>query len=187
MPSLVVRQGGNILDRPSLASDGRSLYFGIRSTPNLGRWDAGNPDSVAAVLQVSPGPTFSALASPVGPWLAITVTQDGTSEIFLRSTDPAQTQRITLWELTGYGGKQWSRDGRELFVASNDSMYAIPLGTGATLSPGAPRALFRMGRLLPRSFDVMDDGHFVMIRQLDRLDDPPQLILIEDWKELVKP
>jgi hypothetical protein len=33
----------------------------------------------------------------------------------------------------------------------------------------------------------MDDGRFVMIRQLDRLDDPPQLILIEDWKALVKP
>jgi hypothetical protein len=78
----------------------------------------------------------------------------------------------------------WSRDGREIFCARGDTLFAVPVSAGAAFKSGAVRTLFSGPYSFDdvyRNYDVAPDGqHFVMPRS--RVDSAPrQVELVLNW------
>ena len=173
---------------PSLSPDSRTVYFvraGARSADFIARSLAGS-DTVERVLAGSVNPSSTPRISPDGRWLAYLATVSGSDQLYLRSTEAGRTER---WQVAraGAGGVtagsalRWSRDGRELYFVSRDSMVAVHLSGGEALTVGLVETLFSM-QPYQRDFDVTSDGRFVLInRRLARW----RLMLVEDWRALL--
>jgi serine/threonine protein kinase len=63
----------------------------------------------------------------------------------------------------------WAHNGKELFFRSGAKTFVVPVSTGSTFSPGAPRQLFEANYYeMPRreaNYDVSpDDQHFLVIK-----------------------
>jgi eukaryotic-like serine/threonine-protein kinase len=131
--------------------------------------------------------------SPDGHWLAYASDESGRSEVYVRPyPGPGPRQQAST---DGGTAPAWSRDGRELFYTTTQSvggqatltrMMAIPLTWRPTLSTGAPHMLFQ-GRYgasaVIRGYDVTSDGQrFLMIQQKER---PPlsgtDMVLVQNW------
>jgi hypothetical protein len=111
---------------------------------------------------------LNAEVSPDGRWLAYQSRASGQFEVWLR---PWQAARGPGRQLTTDGGTRpvWTRDGRELIVATNDgelwSFGPAALGSdvvrGSTAGVAAPERLFAADLFLDpvgRTFDVTADG-----------------------------
>nr|MBA2259953.1 PD40 domain-containing protein [Acidobacteriota bacterium] len=107
--------------------------------------------------------------SPDGRWLAYQSNASGQFEVYA-TPFPGPGPRIPV-SVDGGENPLWSRDGRELFYTTEDSMMAVTLTPGATLSVSAPRLLFE-GRYRPASnsvtpFSVSPDGRrFLRVQQV---------------------
>jgi len=100
--------------------------------------------------------------SPDGRWLAFTSDASGRDEVYVTSFPDAQRRRQV--STAGGGTPRWRGDGRELFYLAGDTLMALSITSEATLSAGAPVALFRTDRL-SAGFDVTPDGkRFVVVR-----------------------
>ena len=94
----------------------------------------------------------------------------------------------------------WSRDGRELFYTTTQTvggqatftkMMAVGVGLRPTFTAGAPRMLFQGNYGASagiRGYDVAPDGRrFLMVQQKER---PPirasEMILVQNWIEELK-
>jgi serine/threonine-protein kinase len=112
---------------------------------------------------------LNAAVSPDGRWVAFQSNLSGRMEIYVR---PFPDVNAGQWTVSTGGGLKpaWGPDGRELFYISFDNKFmVVPLTTGASLAPGAPRVLFETSPYLAqgagRNYDVSRDGQrFVMIK-----------------------
>jgi Tol biopolymer transport system component len=103
--------------------------------------------------------------SPDGHWLAYSSDESGRSEVYVQAF-PNAGERWRVSTDRGFAPR-WSRDGRELFFVSGSRMYAVPIKTSPTFSPGTPVVLFeqRPDRVVLYSgYDVAKDGRFVMVQ-----------------------
>ena len=135
------------------------------------------------VLVSSPGAQQEAVISPDGRWLVYQSDETGTEQIYVCSlADGRGRQQIS----TASGMyPRWSRDGKEVFYIGTDflTMYAVPVGGGASLVPGTPRALFRLPSLQSPapSWDYSTrTDRFLMIRD-DELAREPAIALWTNW------
>ena len=80
--------------------------------------------------------------SPDGRWMAYLSDESGKNEIYVRPFPEVNKGR---WQISTSGGNSplWSRDGRELFYRSADSVMAVAVQTEPTFKPGKPEVLFR--------------------------------------------
>ncbi|MHC4230093.1 MAG: TolB family protein, partial [Planctomycetota bacterium] len=129
-------------------------------------------------------PTFS----PDGRWLAYVSEESGQPEIYLREYRDAGHQ----WTVPTRGATNpvWSRDGRELYYISGNSMMAVTVTSEADFPVGAPVRLpvssdvIVSGGSLGRNYDVSNDGRFLMITRSDEAKD--QLIVVHNWFDELK-
>ena len=127
-----------------------------------------------------------------GELIAYSSNQSGRFEIWIaRFSDPHDAVRVTL---TGGSAPVWSVDGRELFYRSLDGarVFAVPIDRDPVLQPaGQPLKLFEGDYALPegirwRTYDVLPDGGFVMVKQLPppvATDSRPDIIFVTNWIE----
>ncbi|HLF57846.1 MAG TPA: protein kinase, partial [Thermoanaerobaculia bacterium] len=138
--------------------DGKRLIFQrADSAGRVGLWirdlDGANQEISLSAATASES---SADLSPDARWLAYASDQTGISEVYLRRLDGSGG----ALRVSSAGGSQprWRDDGRELFyVDGGGRLFAVPLGSLAPLTPGAPAPLFD-AQLEDGQFDVTADG-----------------------------
>ena len=163
--SLFVENGNH--SAGSVTPDGRAVVFlkdgsltaGIRALVF---------DSAPAARMVMPmrfNETAPAL-SPDGHWLAYQSDEAGRNEVYVRPY-PGPGAQVPV-SLQGGTEPVWSRNGRELFYRSGDSLMVAPVALSPTFAVSARHSLFAGTFLSSGGFpeyDVTPDGKsFVMIR-----------------------
>jgi serine/threonine-protein kinase len=131
-----------------------------------------------------------AFSPPDGRWLAYVSDESGQPEIYLWEY-PDSRQK---WPVTTNGATNpvWSRDGQKLYYISDDNMMmAVTVAPELDYPVGKPEPLFRLptliesrSRFLLKSYDVSDDGRFLMLKRSDDAED--QLIIGQNWFEQLK-
>jgi Tol biopolymer transport system component len=183
-PMLVAPSGERAIDKPAPHVDGDRVYFTIRGLDDIVVWRAGGADTSAGVLEATPDPEAAPVPSPDGRWIAFWSAGTG---LVVRPSDPGQRERIVVYPGWNFSAApRWSRKGNELYFTTADSLMAVAVSTGDGFRAGTPRGLFALGRLFHR-FDPMPNGEFVMLRHLVPQPNPPRLVLLEDWKSLLRP
>jgi len=151
----------------TVAPDGRAVVFqefgGIADGIRALAFDS----APAARVIIPAGFDESAPAlSPDGHWLAYQADDAGRMEVYVRSY-PLPGARVPV-SVQGGTEPAWSRDGRELFYRSGDSLMVASVALSLNFAVAGRRRLFTGFFLSSRRFreyDVTPDGqHFVMIR-----------------------
>jgi eukaryotic-like serine/threonine-protein kinase len=129
--------------------------------------------------------------SPDGRWMAYTSDESGPTEIYVR---PFPEVNKGKWQVSSSGGDSplWSRNGRELFYRSGDSVMAVAVQTEPAFKLGNSESLFR-GKYLSWSFwaghtwDISPDGkRFLMIKQSGSAEIPGKINVVVNWFEELK-
>jgi serine/threonine-protein kinase len=163
--SLYVANGGRIAG--SVTPDGRRVVFqeygsGIDGLRTL------TIDSAPASHMILPAafnesePTLS----PDGRWMAYQSDEADRMEVYVRPY-PGPGGRVSV-SLLGGTEPAWSRDGRELYYRSGDSLMAAAVSLSPAFAVTGRRVLFTGAFLQAtnsREYDPAPDGqHFVMVR-----------------------
>ena len=113
------------------------------------------------------GDQVDARFSPDGRWVTLASSELGPMEVFVAPlSDGTALQRVSP---AGGTALAWSRDGREIYYARADTMYAVSFSS-RTGSIGVPRELFSLGpRLRIHDLDVTPEGNRFLIA-VDDLD-----------------
>ena len=207
----------NIMMRPA---DGSGPPERLTTSPNLQYTAAWSPsDRGLAFVEEHPGGSLDILMMPVsgdrtprpllatryaeaypdfspdGRWLAYASDETGRFEVYVQAyPGPGPRQQVST---SGGTGPAWSRDGRELFYTTTQTvggqatltkMMAVPVKLQPTFTTGAARQLFE-GRYGAtggiRSYDVTSDGRrFLMVQQKERPPlDAAEFIFVQNWLE----
>lgn len=146
------------------------------------------------VLMQAPHNEVWPTVSPNGRWLAYGSDETGQRRIYVRPfPEGTAGDRRVISE--GFGDRPlWGRDGRELFYHSDESVVVVPVETGQTFRPGAPRRLFsiepytNMGGFY--NWDIAPDGQrFLMVKREAVANSdapPPQIVVVQHWFEELK-
>jgi Tol biopolymer transport system component len=120
-----------------------------------------------------------------GRYIAYSSDESGRYEVYVQSLPPATGK----WKVSLNGGDQprWSRKSGEIFFVSPDqTMMAVDVRVGQTLSAGVPRKLFQTGPVLNNfSYDVSADGErFLISQRRGTIPDTPITVVLNWWVEL---
>ncbi len=90
--------------------------------------------------------------SPNGRWVAYTSNQSGRSEVYVQNFPPSEGK----WQISMMGGTEpsWRADGKELFFAGADKLFAMQVRTDSPVfEPGVVKPLFdvRLEKTVRRS------------------------------------
>jgi Tol biopolymer transport system component len=145
------------------------------------RTDDGTVVPLVATDFLAHSPTLS----PDGRWLAYVADLTGRSEVYVSPFPDTGSGRQQV-SVSGGVEPVWAHSGRELFYRNGaDEMVAVAVSTGEGFRVEGEEILFAAGAYLPGvghpQYDVLpDDQGFVML-QVSGLDDPGELILIDNW------
>jgi serine/threonine-protein kinase len=123
--------------------------------------------------------------SPDNEWIAYSSNESGSFEVYVQSVTGEAKRAVS----TGGGVEpRWSRDGRELFYRSGDSLYAVPVSTDNGFERGRQSFLFEgtyVGDTVGTpAYDVTSDAQrFLMITRAAVDDTQMYLNIIIDWFE----
>ncbi len=167
---------------PNFSPDGQTLIY-TQFMPSgaseiLAR-PVGDPVGAGTVL-VADGTTPA--VSQDGKWMAYTAVERSAAAIWVRSTDPARSERwqissgVTLKSYT----TRWSAGGRELVFMGTDSIWATSVSGGATFSVGTRRGLAGSAPY-SGNFDVFSNGD-LLLQRYRRGGGATELTMIEDWR-----
>jgi serine/threonine-protein kinase len=144
-------------------------------------------DEPLAPLFASPtAAEYGAMLSPDDRFIAYTSTETGTDEVFVETFPPGQGR----WQVSSGGGAApaWSRDGKQIYFVTGETIMAADVDLGGVFRAGAPRALFSGPydlRTPPvRNFDVTADGRFVLIKRKFIAGRPRELVVVDGWNAL---
>ena len=189
----------------SWSADGRFLlYTSNNPQTNSDFWVLPvEGDRTPWVFLKTPFRETSGQFSPDGRWVAYQSDESGRNEIYVRpfagptGSGAGVTGAGGQWQVSSAGGVSpvWRPDGKELYYLNPaGAMMAAPIAvTGATLTPGAPVALFPT-RIVGggvgepgqgRQYDVAPDGRFLINTVLDEAAAP--ITLIQNWNPEAKP
>ncbi len=126
--------------------------------------------------------------SPDGRWLAYASDESGRMEVYVSSFPPTGGK----WQVSNTGGDtpKWRRDGKELFyLASDQTVIAVPVTTGASFVAGRSTPLFKSSiRHSTNDFwyyDVSADGQrFLGVVSLSENSSP--ITVLVNWPALLK-
>ncbi len=130
--------------------------------------------------------------APDGRWLAYASNESGRNEVYVQPyPGPGPRQQVST---DGGTAPVWSRDGRELFYITADSvggqaapmrMMRASVQLRPTFQVGPPRMLFegKYGATANvRGYDVAPDGRFLMVQQKERpTTTVSELVFVENW------
>ena len=169
----------------SWSPDGRRLlYRQIGATTGQDVWVYSADDRTLTPFLQSSSNELSATFSPDGRWVAYVSDESGRAEVYVRPfPGPGTRSQVSI---DGGTAPVWSRDGRELFFAKGDALFATAVSLGGTFTSGAVRRLFSGPYSFDEvtvNYDVAPDGqHFLVPRS--RVDSAPrQLELVLNWFE----
>jgi hypothetical protein len=120
--------------------------------------------------------------SPDGRWLAYASNESGRFEIYVKPFPEPGGK----WQVSTGGGLEprWRGDGKELFyLAPDDKVMAVEVGTGAAFEAGTPQALFvtSLKNASGSHYDVTPDGQrFLLNRPIGEESSPP-ITLVQNW------
>ena len=95
--------------------------------------------------------------SPNGKWVAYVSYQSGRSEVYVQSFPPSDGK----WQISTMGGMEpaWREDGKELYYANSDNLYAMQVKTDSgAFEPGVVKPLFRSPPGKNRAPDSLPGG-----------------------------
>jgi Tol biopolymer transport system component len=168
----------------SMLADGTLLYMEIHPKTGRDLWTL-SPDGKASPLRVTPFNETDGQFSPgpgIGPhWVAYASDESGRSEIYVQRY-PGGTNRVAVSTGGGFLPK-WSRDGKELFYITGDSMVAVAMRPDGSF--GTPRRLFDRSNYFIKyhSYDISPDGKRFLMIQRDPGSVPRQLNVILNWTQ----
>ena len=125
--------------------------------------------------------------APTERWVAVTGTESGNDEIYVRPLpDPSRGRS----RISTDGGRNpaWAPDGRTLFYRRGQAIMAVAVGGDDPSTWPKPQKLFEGPYLFapgPTHFDVARDGRFLMSKTAapDGDNAPTQLIVVQNWFE----
>jgi serine/threonine protein kinase len=169
---------GGIETRPCGLSPDGSLLF-ERPAPRGGYevWEL--PAHGGPTRRVVPGPLEGTSVAPNGRWVAYRSGDSGSVEVFVRRL----ADRAGAIQISTNGGSQarWSRDGRELYYLSGDSLLAVTFterdGQAVT---GTPRRVFE--RQGVDGFAVLAEGRgFVTVEPVPGTGWVREIQIVTNW------
>jgi len=168
--------------------DGKTLLYGrigAATGDDVWVYAAGTRESTP-FLQ-SAANELSATFSPDGRWVAYASDESGRLEVYVRAfPGPGARSQVSI---EGGVAPVWSRNGRELFFAKGDALFATSVTLGETFASGAVRRLFSgpydFDELL-LNYDVAPDGEHFLIPRSRGDTDPRHLELVLNWFEELK-
>jgi eukaryotic-like serine/threonine-protein kinase len=176
----------------SWSSDGKTLV--VEEALGAYRWDIGSLSmegdhkwiSLLHEKYIEGQPKIST----DGRWMAYVSYESGKAEIYVR---PFPEVNKGKWQVSNSGGvfPLWSRDSRELFYHSGDSMLAVAVQTEPTFKCGKPVPLFRW-TYVAYSWDVSPDGkRFLMVKDAVATgkpiaEAPRKINIVVNWFEELK-
>jgi eukaryotic-like serine/threonine-protein kinase len=115
--------------------------------------------------------------SPDGRWLAYVSDESGRDEIHLEAF-PGRENKAQV-STAGGTNPRWRRDGRELFyVAPGGQLMSVTVSANPSPQLGIPNVLF--GGVSRDAYEVMPDGFFVTLSNLERSPSQPINIVV-NW------
>ena len=101
----------------------------------------------------------------------------------MRSTDSSRDDR---WQVSSGGGDRprWSRDGRELFYVSRDSLMSAQVASNPDFTVKSRRALFSMSPF-GDDFDLFPNGELLMLERRRFADTRMKIVFVRDWRDLL--
>jgi serine/threonine-protein kinase len=137
------------LEGPGFATGGASGNWNLWITP------VDSPASARPLLR-NRFNELNAAISPDGQWLAYQSNETGTNAVYVRRlSEGGGRLRVSLGAGTA---PHWSRDGHELFYRDGDSVFAVPIRTGAQPGIGAARTRFVLSSAIGE-VAIHPDGH----------------------------
>jgi len=129
---------------------------------------------VVAVGSTEAEPWFESAAheatpafSPDGRWIAYVSSDQGPNQVYVRSYPDAGNRRLV--SLNGGYEPRWSRDGKELYFRTGDTIMAVPFDSDAAQPVGQPTPAFNTDKyLLPGwdgalNYDAAEDGRLLVL------------------------
>jgi len=139
-----------------------------------------SPDGKTTPFRVSRSFDSNLSFSPDGRWLAYDSDESGRRDVYVESYPDRKTKIV----VSSAGGMSpvWSRDSRELFYCSPDSLMAVALQPDGSFA--ASQRLFDRSpyRFEFRTYGTTDGKRFLMIRR-DTGSVPRQLNVVLNWSE----
>jgi len=186
-PQLLLRDNTAHLFDPAFSPDGHTLFYVGRSgtTADIFAHTMTVPAPDRVVVAAATG-SYAPQPSPDGRWLAfISLTSPNGFEVYVRSVDPSRAER---WQISHGGGSspRWSRDGRQLFYLSRDSLMAVDVSSGAEFAIRSQHALFPTAGFSTASrasYDVLPgNAGFVMLKLRGTQRSALHLVMLDNWQ-----
>ncbi len=174
----------------SVAPDESTVFFCTQAEPSqFDIWRLTlTSKSEAEPWLATPSSETSPGFSPDGRWVVYQSDDSGRDEIYVRPYAGSSGRH----QVSTQGGSwpRWSRDGKEIFFASQGSLWSAAVRTSPTFDAGPPRKLFDLSDELLTNlefYDISPDGqHFVMIQKDPFELRPLDLVVVPGWVEEMK-
>jgi Tol biopolymer transport system component len=147
----------------SVSPDGRTVAFNERNERGnfeLRSLQLDHPSEAIRLGPVSDSFDVSLKFSPDGQAFTFTSGRSGTMQVYAALV--GQPMSALTVSNTRAGVNRWSRDGRELFYLTADTLMSVPIRTGPRLEVGASRRLFD-GVQNWIDYDFLPDGRILAI------------------------
>jgi Tol biopolymer transport system component len=178
------------------SADGRWLAY-ISNSPQTGRdvWIVPRTgDPKPQPVATSRFDEYDGQFSHDSAWVAFVSSESGRPEVYVAPVGrPGDKRPVSVG---GGTTPRWRKDGRELFYASigNQSIMAVPITLGTTITAGTPQRLFTLGgdratRPNPRNavYDVTPDGQRFLVSAPAGETVSSRITVVLNWTAGLKP
>jgi serine/threonine-protein kinase len=174
----------------AVAPDGSAVLFSWNPVP--AQWDISrlelSESNEATPWLGTPSSELLPSFSPDGRWVAYVSNESGGGEIYTREYSGSGARHQVSTQ--GGSSPRWSRDGREIFFASQGSLVSAPVRTEPTFLSEPPRKLFPLSDEILIKFgfyDVSPDGQLFVMVEKDPFElRPVELVVIPGFIEEMK-
>ena len=180
----------------SWSGDGKTLVFaeGTGFEATGGKYDIGalsmEGDHAMKPLLHEKYDESAPHISPDGRWMAYASDESGQYEVYVRPFPEVEKGKLTV-STNGGNYPIWSRNGRELFYRSGDTVITVPVETDPSFNPGKSEILFR--HMMSGYWDISLDGkRFLTIGAAESAvaasaaDPQPKINIVLNWFEELK-
>jgi eukaryotic-like serine/threonine-protein kinase len=176
----------------SWTPDGKILSFTMRS-PMSSVWTVSREGDRAPkpLLQSKDRSYWSSEFSPDGRWITYSSNEltGITGQVFVQPFPPTGAKFMVTTQVSGTPA--WSRDGKRLFFAYSDRVFAADIQTSPVITASQSVELPAHGNLAStpgdRHFDPMTDGEHLLVVLTDPSEDPSrgnrQINVVTNWVE----
>ena len=177
----LTQQQGSLEGPHSLAPDGRTVLFGMRTAIAAVTPPSTSPQTILS----GPAAMLDPHVSPDGKHLAFQSAESGRFEVYVADYPPKGSRR---WRVSTGGGThpRWSRDSRELFFVDGAGLMSAPAGKDPTVV--ATRAWTRSSTAGEDvvDYDVAPDGNrFLVLLSKRSAAAAPAFVVVRHWLDEV--